>query len=205
MKVNEKIFRLLERNKVEHQNKPAIIDGDYSINWSEFHDITLIISEFLDDIYPESYDDKLKGFVVNGDGCALHVLFIISLILNFKIYIPFSRTIQRDKSDKIDNFNILTIKDNKVYYENDTFLLNDFQEQKMTAQIKKTNPESPAVFYYTSGTTGTPKTIVSSDTNLIKGGNYIIEALNLRGEDVIAGTLTLDFDYGVNQIICNLI
>jgi len=205
MRVNNKFFRLLENNKVEYQNKLAIIDGDDSINWSELHDLTLIMSQFLDDIYPESYDDKLKGLVIKGDGCALHVLFIISSILNFKIYIPFSRTIQRGNNNKIANFKSLVIKDNKVYHGSDTFSLSHFRQQKVPTKIKKTNPESPAVFYYTSGTTGTPKTIVSSDTNLLRGGQYIIDALNLRTEDIIGGTLMLDFDYGVNQIICNLI
>lgn len=55
-------------------------------------------------------------------------------------------------------------------------------------------PDAPAVFYYTSGTTGKPKAIVLSHRNISSFANWAIEHLGLNAEDRFASHAPLHFD-----------
>ena len=57
-----------------------------------------------------------------------------------------------------------------------------------------------AAIIYTSGSTGRPKGITISHRNLYDGAKIISTYLNTTSEDRIAGILSLDFDYGLNQL-----
>jgi len=53
---------------------------------------------------------------------------------------------------------------------------------------------------YSSGSTGRPKGIVLSHRNLLDGAKIVAEYLQTKRTDRIAGVLSLNFDYGLNQL-----
>lgn len=76
--------------------------------------------------------------------------------------------------------------------------------------LRKYSDTSPKVFsrigsdnaaiIYSSGSTGRPKGIVISHRNLFDGARIVSSYLNTTKEDRIAGVLSLNFDYGLNQL-----
>jgi acyl-CoA synthetase (AMP-forming)/AMP-acid ligase II len=212
MLVNKTIFEYLVQNSKTFGLKPALLYDDIVINWSQMLQVTTNLANNLTNTaikHKLSADFKV---LVRGDCGPAHVVAIVSLMLSRISYVPQNRTLERsDASEEFSNSPKLEINESEIrmYFGNDLILsvtLEDLlKSSSKRVDIELSNKDYPAAFYFTSGTTGNPKIIVSSLNNLIRGGNFVIEALELESTDVIAGTLQLDFDYGVNQIMCNLI
>jgi acyl-CoA synthetase (AMP-forming)/AMP-acid ligase II len=60
--------------------------------------------------------------------------------------------------------------------------------------------EDPAGIIYSSGSTGRPKGIVTSHRNFYDGARIVSSYLGTQHDDRIAGILSFNFDYGLNQI-----
>jgi len=60
--------------------------------------------------------------------------------------------------------------------------------------------EDAAGIIYSSGSTGRPKGIVTSHRNFYDGARIVSKYLGTEHEDRIAGVLSFNFDYGLNQI-----
>ena len=57
-----------------------------------------------------------------------------------------------------------------------------------------------AAIIYSSGSTGRSKGIVIPHINFVKGAKIVSKYLNTTYNDRIAGVLSLNFDYGLNQL-----
>src|SRR6266581_6064896 len=64
----------------------------------------------------------------------------------------------------------------------------------------RAKPEDTAAIIYSSGSTGRPKGIVISHRNLADGARIVASYLGTKTTDRIAGVLSLNFDYGLNQL-----
>jgi amino acid adenylation domain-containing protein len=60
--------------------------------------------------------------------------------------------------------------------------------------------DDTAAIIYSSGSTGRPKGIVISHRNLADGARIVATYLGTKTTDRIAGVLSLNFDYGLNQL-----
>ncbi|HEY4271561.1 MAG TPA: AMP-binding protein [Candidatus Udaeobacter sp.] len=60
--------------------------------------------------------------------------------------------------------------------------------------------DDTAAIIYSSGSTGRPKGIVISHRNLADGARIVASYLRTEATDRIAGVLSLNFDYGLNQL-----
>ncbi len=69
--------------------------------------------------------------------------------------------------------------------------------KKKKFNIKK---QDPASIIYSSGSTGRPKGITIPHINFVKGAKIVSKYLNTKENDKIAGVLSLNFDYGLNQL-----
>jgi len=61
-------------------------------------------------------------------------------------------------------------------------------------------PDDPAAIIYSSGSTGRPKGITISHRNLFDGAQIVASYTGALETDRIAGLLSFNFDYGLNQI-----
>jgi acyl-CoA synthetase (AMP-forming)/AMP-acid ligase II len=61
-------------------------------------------------------------------------------------------------------------------------------------------PDDTAAIIYSSGSTGRPKGIVISHQNLADGARIVASYLGTKATDRIAAVLSLNFDYGLNQL-----
>jgi len=62
------------------------------------------------------------------------------------------------------------------------------------------SPNDLAAIFYTSGSTGQPKGIMLSHTNIVLGAKSVSQYLQLGNNDKILAVLPLSFDYGFNQL-----
>src|SRR5947207_5979261 len=60
--------------------------------------------------------------------------------------------------------------------------------------------DDTAAIIYSSGSTGRPKGIIISHRNLADGARIVASYLGTKATDRIAGVLSLNFDYGLNQL-----
>jgi amino acid adenylation domain-containing protein len=60
--------------------------------------------------------------------------------------------------------------------------------------------DDTAAIIYSSGSTGRPKGIVIAHRNLADGARIVASYLGTKATDRIAGVLSLNFDYGLNQL-----
>jgi acyl-CoA ligase (AMP-forming) (exosortase A-associated) len=62
------------------------------------------------------------------------------------------------------------------------------------------SPDDLAAILYTSGSTGQPKGIMLSHTNIVLGAKSVSQYLQHTSQDNILAVLPLSFDYGLNQL-----
>jgi acyl-CoA synthetase (AMP-forming)/AMP-acid ligase II len=206
--------KIISRN-IRSNDAEWISDYQHSLNWSESGQI---ISNILSLIQKPLL--RKKFVLVDGDSSVLHVLVVLAVLCSKLIYIPLNRTLKRNKeqmSNLLKDSLYLEIISNKIYIKDlskngevsiqKEYALYDLLKTKNLyfQEIVNTElyncPETAKAFFFTSGTTGTPRAIVNSDSNLIRGAYFVSNALKIEQTDVIGGTLTLDFDYGLNQVL----
>jgi acyl-coenzyme A synthetase/AMP-(fatty) acid ligase len=212
MRFNQTIFEQLKFNASCVGSHTAIKDGELTLSWLETFHSSLRMARIIFDFVEEHQSGFPKKVIVRGDGSISHVLVLISVLLGRITYIPYNRTLARSEtSGEFSELVNLIIENNTIQFsirEQILFQLSisDLVNESGHESANLTSSHDfAAAFYFTSGTTGAPKIIVSSLNNLVRGGRFVIEALDIERQDVIAGTLQLDFDYGVNQVICVLL
>jgi acyl-coenzyme A synthetase/AMP-(fatty) acid ligase len=195
----------IQRNLKHNPEKVWLTDDEYEFDWATSIKCISKIAEILK-------NSDTNTFIVKGNGNAFHILFVIALWLSGKIYVPYNRTAQRFHTDDLSTPIFVEINEENLVIKSATserligfsdILRETSNEESFGFDNYEQN--KPACYFYTSGTTGNPKIIVSSMSNILRGGRFVSEALNLESSDIIGGTLSLDFDYGVNQIICAVV
>jgi acyl-CoA synthetase (AMP-forming)/AMP-acid ligase II len=210
----------LTNNAENFPNKIWLKDDDLAINWLETVIATEKIVDFLEAILPvKNQENRPQGIVVRGDCGALHVLALIAILVSDFVYVPENRTLRRDSETSVlseypvlvvdkGSITVVDISVNrldKILTKKELFDDAAHGKAKPKKLISFSLQNAPSAFFYTSGSTGTPKIIVIPHSNLIRGAQFVSKALALTSDDIIAGTLTLDFDYGVNQVLNTII
>lgn len=70
--------------------------------------------------------------------------------------------------------------------------------------VKYSVPDEPAAILYTSGSTGWPKGILISHSNLIAGARIVSNYLDIREDERIISIPPFSFDYGLNQLLTSV-
>ena len=78
-------------------------------------------------------------------------------------------------------------------------------DEPLPAETNALDPKSIAMILYTSGSTGAPKGVMLSQSNLCVGSAVVKDYLTLADSDRILALLPLSFDYGLNQILSGLL
>src|SRR4051812_43113078 len=85
--------------------------------------------------------------------------------------------------------------------EEDIASLNELRAERQDREsVFAAKSDDTAAIIYSSGSTGRPKGIVISHRNLADGARIVAGYLNTKKSDRIAGVLSFNFDYGLNQL-----
>lgn len=203
------ILAILEQNATEFGNKVALCDGSEQVTWQEVFSFSSQIASILESLIHVVKANNKNRVVVSGDGGMAHLLVVVSLFLARLTYIPQNRTLSRSSlKDEFSDVLFVSAEAKTATIRYKGRVLREICLEELPNNphelLVPSNADFPAAFYFTSGTTGVPKIIVSSMSNILNGGQFVIEALGINKSDIIAGTLQLDFDYGINQLICTL-
>ncbi len=159
----------------KYDNKIAVISGEISYTYKDLKEFIRAQIKYL--------SGKSENVVISGDD-------------NFNFIIQFLAAIFADK-------NIYLVTDKKI--------LQDFDKDFYIAEKLSDNTETnyafphldiykPRVHLYTSGSSGTPKTILKSIYNMIVEAEDIIDEFDLRGNDyIIATTTTMCHMFGLTM------
>ena len=158
--------------------------------------------------------ESSQVFLVEGDGEVSHIVFLLAALeLNIP-FIPLNKAISRsghlskDLSHtvrvKCRGLDILVAEKKMTIGDSETEIL-FHEETGMIEGEQVRSIEKLACCFPTSGTTGLPKMIAVSNIQLKKGADFVIDALQINSKDVLMGILSLDFDYGLNQVFCAIV
>ncbi len=197
----------------QHKNKDFIISRFGTFTYLEIQNLIVKLSSFLDKAIEVSQSTEERSiFLVKGDGELAHLVFLLAA-LNLEIpFIPMNRTWERSetlpfKADRI----WISCEGSSISIDGESFSILGTQgesDRRLTSHMKPKQRVSSlqklACCFPTSGTTGQPKMIAVTNHQLAKGAAFVSQALSLNSEDVLAGMLSLDFDYGLNQVLSSL-
>jgi amino acid adenylation domain-containing protein len=208
---------MLRKTLGKYSDKEAIVHGTASITFAEYHDHSLATAHALIDlgikkgdrvgicmnksidqaiailavmyanavfvpILPKLKDENIKH-IVNNSGMAA-MITDASRIREVSGYGDAIKLII-GAGDGDQDFPCLPVLRNQINYNTETY-----------DSIGSDN----AAIIYSSGSTGRPKGIVLSHRNLYDGTRIVARYLNTTSEDRIAGILSFNFDYGLNQL-----
>lgn len=187
--------------------------GDFS--YKNLYSEVLILADWLREkgISPNVNDSK-KPLLIEGDGEIAHIAVILAAMELGLPFIPLNRAFTRSNLLAVDTFQTTHIQcDKKVVFiegkvfeiGNNPLSFNDTFTMESIYNRFDITIERLACCFPTSGTTGLPKLIAVSNYQLIKGAYFVSEALDLNSEDNLMGMLSLDFDYGLNQILGSIV
>lgn len=77
--------------------------------------------------------------------------------------------------------------------------------QGAEGEIPTSEPDSPAVCLFTSGSTGVPKGVLVGRQDLLERAHTEIEWFGLTDRDVLLSVLPFSFDVGLNQLVSSLV
>jgi len=152
-------------------------------------------------------------FLVKGDGEIAHITLLLAALRMRIAFIPINRTWLRSPSlsPEIGPTVRFECEGSVIRSDNleiDVLKMQEFStrsyEPYTDSQRTSRNIEYLACCFPTSGTTGQPKMIAVTNYQLMKGAVFVSQALHITSHDVVAGMLSLDFDYGLNQIFASI-
>lgn len=185
--------------------KPAIIDSDRVMTWSELKEATAIVGNIVDALHvPEGHP-----IIIFGHKEAIFPAIMLGLMLKNIPYIPIDKMYPEDRIKKIIKisgaqiifnctgneiplFDTLTIINNKLTI--DKIHATDFQAKYGT----KDDPVRYIIF--TSGSTGEPKGVQITKSALVSFIDWIDHDFGLGENDVFMNQAPFSFDLSVYEL-----
>jgi amino acid adenylation domain-containing protein len=204
----------LYRQSIKNKNKIFIVDEKIKVSYFNFHSQVLSVASFLKSIginkgdrvgvlMPKSYYQVLSQLGIMASGAVM--VPISDLLKKSQVQhiiddcqVSLVITIEEKIDTLGPNLKILKLD------SNDDNNLKGIINKKFTGVMPKINSNDNAAIIYTSGSTGMPKGIILSHFNLWNGANIVSNYLSLQEDDRVAQVLSLNFDYGLNQIFCTI-
>ena len=210
------IFSDLGRHVEEQPNKDFLIDADVRLSYSEF-------ANYLDKTARFLYSLQLE----QGARIGVHMrksitqaLIMMAIMRSGYIYVSIPDQHKSKQCDYIlddAECSLLFVDENLISNtKNFTGKVNEIRGGSFYDQINEVLPRhernelgkifshQTAAIIYSSGSTGFPKGIILTHENLYKGAQIVSNYLDIQKDDRIAQLLSLNFDYGINQIMCTI-
>ncbi|MFZ1289537.1 MAG: amino acid adenylation domain-containing protein [Melioribacteraceae bacterium] len=190
-----------------NRDKTAIVFNEKKLSYYELDNYSTIFANYL-----ISSGIKRNDFVgVFLDRGIESIISIISILKINAAFIPLDIKYPKDRLEYIledsrinyvicssENKGRITDKIQKIEFDNLDFM-NEFNQQDLTFQ-NHYDPIYPAYIIYTSGTSGKPKGVVLSRSNLNSFINCAVSDYNLTENDSILQFASLSFDTCLEEI-----
>lgn len=218
MSINS-IRGLLELAEQQNPNKTALVENEKSLTYRELMHKVNQLANYFNQLDLKS--GTRIGIYSTKD--SEQVIVLLALLSTKFVIVPITRFLKSEQVQYIiDDCNIQCIITDKTKLKNIQEI--DFSGKIITfeplmdelvsfkeiykcfnAQYScKINGHNSAIITYSFGSDGSQKGIIISHRNLIDGARIVSDYLNLRENDIISGLLTLNLDYGLNQIFCSI-
>jgi len=208
---------MFEKTLKKSPNKKAVFSENDSLTFSQLYKKSLATSNVLKDMNLEKGDRV--GICMNKN--LDQVIAILGVMYSNAVFVPILPKLKKSNIYHIikDCGMKILITDSVRVHE-----VSDYAKQVklvvghgqidgdypslVKLRDKISNPKKNfdcigsdnAAIIYSSGSTGRPKGIVISHRNLFDGARIVSTYLNTTNEDRIAGILSFNFDYGLNQL-----
>lgn len=212
------VLRFLEASHHERGNEVAVVDGETVLTFSQLRERVRATASVLKDLELCPGDRVGVCMAKSAD----QVVTILAILQANAIFVPILPALKRENIRHIvaDSGMVAVITDSRRLEELTDIspalrlwlgggptveaLPNLAQRSAELAQV--TAPAflrlgvDIAAIIYSSGSTGRPKGIMVTHRNLADGAEIVASYLGTCADDRIAGVLSLNFDYGLNQL-----
>jgi acyl-coenzyme A synthetase/AMP-(fatty) acid ligase len=218
MSVNS-IRNLLEIAQHSHPDKVALKEEQLRYTYRQLFERVNQIAHYLSELELK----KGSRIGIYSNKSSEQVVAILALLSSEYVFVPITRLLKPEQvahiindcnieciitdGAKIKNIKAIDFGGKVISYEAHEDADVSFEEiykcysGKITCNI---NGHDNAAITYSFGSTGDPKGIVITHKNLTDGARVVTKYLDLKEDDIIAGLLTFNLDYGLNQIFCTL-
>ena len=208
---------MFERTLADHENKGAVYEDGRYVTFGQLHTQVLATAKVLQDLGIES-GDRIGICMSKSTDQAIAILAVMYANAIFVPILPKLRESNIKHIIADCDMTALIVDASRAHevVEHasgvDVFVGHGQLESDLPSlpELRDSLAEGPNVFnrigsdiaaiIYTSGSTGRPKGIMVSHRNLFDGARIVSTYLGTTTEDRIAGVLTLEFDYGLNQL-----
>jgi acyl-CoA ligase (AMP-forming) (exosortase A-associated) len=211
------VLYMLERTLGRFADKKAIFCGDASLSFAELHAQALSGAQVLKDLGVRKGDRV--GLCMNKT--LDQVLAILSVLMANAVFVPILPKLKKSNIDHIVNdcgMTALITDANRIaevseHRQRVKLIIGHGErgEEFPSLPYMRRHVQVPQGFFsgigadtaaiiYSSGSTGRPKGIVISHRNLYDGARIVSTYLKTTSDDRLAGVLSLNFDYGLNQL-----
>ncbi|MEP3836573.1 MAG: AMP-binding protein [Algibacter sp.] len=197
----------LKESIIKHYNKDAFYIDDIAYTYKDF---ALEISKIRQHIAKHvDSSEKLIGLIANDD--IQTYASMIALWLEGKAYVPVNHFTPIERNIHVFNSTetktIIDSSENSVYTDYNVIASKTLEHAEINLELKPIHPDDIAYMIFTSGTTGLPKGVPITYTNL----NGIVDAMdaqpdfNLMSTDKCLQMFELTFDFSIATTVFPLI